>query len=66
MAEEQMTRHERRRLKKLERASALQKQERRIRFHAGHIFGLLLVVAIVGAIFYGVRHAKIVARLGLK
>ncbi len=50
-----MTRHERRRLKKLERAGTLQKEEKRVRFHAGHIVGLLLIVAVVGAIVYGIR-----------
>lgn len=50
-----MTRHERRRLKKLERVGALEKEQKRMRFHAGHILGLMLVVAVVGAIVYGVR-----------
>lgn len=58
MTDEQMTRHERRRLKKLERSSVLQKEERRFRFHARHVVGLLFVVGIVGAIVYGVRYTK--------
>lgn len=53
-----MTRHERRRLKKLERASAIEKAQKRWQIHASHVVGLLLVVGVVGAIVYGVRHTK--------
>ena len=57
MGEEKITRHERRRLEKLERASEVQKQQTRGRFHAVHVIGLVLIVGVVGAIVYGVRHS---------
>lgn len=51
-----MTRHERRRLKKLERERAAAKEGRGMRIHGAHIVGLIVAVSVVGAAVYGVRH----------
>ena len=56
--EGQMTRHQRKLLKKQEQEKARTKGERGIGKHKGHVIGLLCIVALVGAAVYGWRYLK--------